>query len=63
MAMGSVTPPLPAATLSGRNPDVKLLPDVYHMYRGGSGSDTPGLLNGTVIDLVLVDAVIATSSA
>jgi len=31
MAMGSVTPPLPAATLSGRNPDVKLLPDVYHM--------------------------------
>lgn len=33
------------------DPDVKLLPDVYHMYRGGSAFNILGMLNGSVIDL------------
>lgn len=33
------------------DPDVKILPDVYHMFRGGSGFDTLKMLNGNLIDL------------
>lgn len=33
------------------DPDVKILPDVYHMFRGGSGFDTLKMLNGNMIDL------------
>ena len=31
--------------------DVRLLPDVYHMFRGGSGYDTLKLLNGKIIEI------------
>lgn len=33
------------------DPDTKILPDVYHMFRGGSGYDTLKMLNGNLIDL------------
>ena len=33
------------------DPDVKILPDVYHMFRGGSGYDTLKMLNGSMIDI------------
>jgi 2-keto-myo-inositol isomerase len=33
------------------DPEVKILPDVYHMFRGGSGYDTLKMLNGSMIDI------------
>ena len=33
------------------DPDVKILPDVYHMFRGGSGFDTLKMLKGNMIDI------------
>ena len=33
------------------DPDVKILPDVYHMFRGGSGFHALKMLNGDLIDL------------
>ena len=45
--MGQV---LMIASVAG-DPDVKILPDVYHMFRGGSGFDTLRMLNGQLIDL------------
>ncbi len=33
------------------DPDTRILPDVYHMFRGGSGYDTLKMLNGNLIDL------------
>ncbi|MEA3460443.1 MAG: sugar phosphate isomerase/epimerase family protein [Bacteroidota bacterium] len=33
------------------DPDVKILPDVYHMFRGGSGFNALKMLNGKLIDL------------
>lgn len=33
------------------DPDVKILPDVYHMFRGGSGFNALKMLNGDLIDV------------
>jgi len=33
------------------DPDVKILPDVYHMFRGGSGFNALKMLNGDLIDI------------
>lgn len=33
------------------DPDVKILPDVYHMFRGGTGFDALKMLNGSLIDI------------
>ena len=33
------------------DPDVKILPDVYHMFRGGSGFDTLKMLKGNMVDI------------
>ena len=33
------------------DPDVKILPDVYHMFRGGTGFDSLKMLNGSLIDI------------
>lgn len=32
--------------------DARILPDVYHLFRGGSGFDGLNLLNGKVIDII-----------
>jgi sugar phosphate isomerase/epimerase len=36
---------------SADDPDVRLLPDIYHMFRGGSGFDSLKMLNGHVIEI------------
>jgi len=36
---------------AANDPDVRLLPDVYHMFRGGSGFDTLKMLNGRMIEI------------
>jgi len=36
---------------SANDPDVRLLPDVYHMFRGGSGFDSLKMLDGSVIEI------------
>jgi sugar phosphate isomerase/epimerase len=36
---------------AANDPDVRLLPDVYHMIRGGSGFDTMKMLNGKMIEV------------
>jgi len=36
---------------SANDPDVRLLPDVYHMFRGGSGFDSLKMLNGQMIEI------------
>jgi sugar phosphate isomerase/epimerase len=33
------------------DPDVKILPDVYHMFRGGSGFNALKMIHGNLIDL------------
>ncbi|WP_319592443.1 sugar phosphate isomerase/epimerase family protein [uncultured Draconibacterium sp.] len=33
------------------HPDVKILADVYHMFRGGSGFETLKMLNGNILEL------------
>ncbi len=33
------------------DPDVKILPDVYHMFRGGTGFNALKMLNGNLIDV------------
>jgi 2-keto-myo-inositol isomerase len=33
------------------DPDVKILPDIYHMFRGGSGFHALGMLSGSLIDV------------
>jgi sugar phosphate isomerase/epimerase len=34
------------------DPDARILPDVYHLFRGGSGFDCLNLVNGKVIDII-----------
>jgi sugar phosphate isomerase/epimerase len=36
---------------SADDPDVRLLPDIYHMFRGGSGFDSLKMLNGHMIEI------------
>lgn len=36
---------------SADDPDVRLLPDIYHMFRGGSGFDSLKMLNGNMIEI------------
>jgi sugar phosphate isomerase/epimerase len=36
---------------AANDPDVRLLPDVYHMFRGDSGFDTLKMLNGKMIEI------------
>ncbi len=40
------------AAASANDPDVKILPDVYHLFRGNSGFESLKLVNGNVIDVI-----------
>jgi sugar phosphate isomerase/epimerase len=40
---------------SANDPDVRLLPDVYHMFRGGSGFDSLKMLSGQMIEIFHVN--------
>lgn len=37
------------------HPDARILPDVYHMFRGGSGFETLKLLSGRAVELVHIN--------
>jgi sugar phosphate isomerase/epimerase len=41
-----------AVAAAANDPDARILPDVYHMFRGGSGFDCLNLVNGKVIDII-----------
>jgi len=42
------------------DPDVKILADVYHMFRGNSGFDSLKMLNGNVIEVFHMNDYVAT---
>lgn len=37
---------------AANDPDVKILPDVYHLFRGGSGFDCLKMVDGNLIDVI-----------
>ncbi len=41
-----------AIAAAANDPDARILPDVYHLHRGGSGFDCLNLVNGKVIDII-----------
>ncbi|HTL08320.1 MAG TPA: sugar phosphate isomerase/epimerase family protein [Chitinophagaceae bacterium] len=41
-----------AIAAAANDADARILPDVYHLHRGGSGFDCLGLVNGRVIDII-----------
>ncbi|MDP4285655.1 MAG: sugar phosphate isomerase/epimerase family protein [Bacteroidota bacterium] len=41
-----------AIAAMANDPDARILPDVYHMFRGGSGFEGLKLVNGRVIDII-----------
>ena len=43
------------AAAAANDPDVKILPDVYHLFRGGSGFDCLKMVNGNVIDVIHIN--------
>ncbi|MDE3247023.1 MAG: sugar phosphate isomerase/epimerase [Bacteroidota bacterium] len=53
-ASGSVDklPVALAIAAEANDPDARILPDVYHLFRGGSGFDGLRLLNGHAIDII-----------
>lgn len=40
------------AAAAANDPDVKILPDVYHLFRGGSGFESLKMVNGAIIDVI-----------
>jgi len=40
-----------AVAAAANDPDARLLPDIYHLYRGGSGFDGLKLINGNAIEV------------
>lgn len=44
-----------AVAAAANDPDARILPDVYHLFRGGSGFDCLNLVNGNVIDIIHVN--------
>ncbi len=41
-----------AVAAAANDPDARILPDVYHLFRGGSGFNCLQLVNGKVIDII-----------
>lgn len=41
-----------AIAIAANDKDARILPDVYHLFRGGSGFEGLSLLNGKVIDII-----------
>ncbi len=40
------------AAAAANDPDVKILPDVYHLFRGNSGFECLKMVNGNIIDVI-----------
>jgi 2-keto-myo-inositol isomerase len=47
------------AAAAANDSDVKILPDVYHLFRGGSGFDCLKMVNGNLIDVIHVNDFVA----
>jgi 2-keto-myo-inositol isomerase len=43
------------AASAANDPDVKILPDVYHLFRGGSGFDCLNMVDGRLIDVIHIN--------
>lgn len=43
------------AAAAANDPDVRILPDVYHLFRGGSGFDCLKMVNGRLIDVIHIN--------
>ena len=41
-----------ATAAAANDPDARILPDVYHLFRGGSGYDCLKLINGSAIEVI-----------
>ena len=41
-----------AIAAAANDPDARILPDVYHLFRGGSGFDGLKLVNGKAIEII-----------
>lgn len=46
-----------SVAVAANNPDAKILPDVYHLYRGGSGYNALKLLSGDAFDIIHVNDI------
>jgi sugar phosphate isomerase/epimerase len=44
-----------AIAASANDPDARILPDVYHMFRGGSGFEGLKLVNGKAIEIIHIN--------
>ena len=44
-----------AIAASANDPDARILPDVYHLFRGGSGFDGLKLVNGKAIEIIHIN--------
>lgn len=42
------------------DPDVHILPDVYHLFRGGSGFDSLKMINGRILDIIHFNDFVST---
>jgi sugar phosphate isomerase/epimerase len=40
------------AAAAANDPDVHILPDVYHLFRGGSGFECLKMINGKILDII-----------
>ena len=40
------------AASAANDPDVRILPDVYHLFRGGSGFECLKMINGKILDII-----------
>jgi 2-keto-myo-inositol isomerase len=43
------------AAAAANDPDVNILPDVYHLFRGGSGFDCLKMVDGKLIDVIHIN--------
>jgi sugar phosphate isomerase/epimerase len=48
------------AVAVAQDPDVKILPDVYHLFRGGSGFNCLKMVDGSLIDVIHINDYPAT---
>ena len=43
------------ACAAANDPDVRILPDIYHLFRGGSGFECLKMVNGSLIDVIHIN--------
>jgi sugar phosphate isomerase/epimerase len=43
------------ACAAANDPDVRILPDIYHLFRGGSGFECLKMVSGSLIDVIHIN--------